>query len=190
MSNCKRPLEPMLTAELAELEGIAVTDLGRHVRVCPHCSAAARKILAANAVLDASLAEGRAIYSGSLLARARSTEQAPGMGRFRWSGGWLAIGPTLGWAAGAIGVLAFATVLLVVAPRHEPLPDAESPPGLTAAELTTQPPLIHAPGYDVAVIPTENPDVTIIWFSKENDDADATDAIRDGPIAVGPANGL
>lgn len=189
MSACHRPVEALLTAELDELAGEADTELGRHVRDCPHCSAAARKILAANEALNASLSQRRVLHSASLLARARSREHAPRASRPRWRARWLAYGP-LGWVGAGIGLVAVATVLLVLTLPREPLPSPELAAEQTAAGRASQPLMVDAPGYDVAVIPTENPDVTIIWFAKERDDEDVVDAIRDGPIAVDPANGL
>ncbi|MDE0661703.1 MAG: hypothetical protein OXI79_18870 [Gammaproteobacteria bacterium] len=186
MTACDRPVEPLLTAALDELAGTADTELSRHVRDCPHCAAAARKILAANDALDASLREGFVLHRASLLARAPSKEPTPGASRRRWRAPWPANRPALGWVAAAVGLVAVATVIVVVTPRQEPLPSprlAAEPP---ATEQASQPLTVDAPGYDVAVIPTENPDVTIIWFAKETDDAD----VVDGPIAVDPTSGL
>ena len=190
MTTCERPVAPLLTAELDELAGKADTELAGHVRECPHCAATARKILAANDALNASLSHARAVHSASLLLAARSGAQAMGADRPRWRPEWLANGPTLGWVAAAVGLVAVATVLLVVSALQEPVPSPESAAEQRAVEHASQPLIVDAPGYDVAIIPTENPDVTIVWFSKESDDADAVDAIRDGPIAVDPANGL
>ena len=188
MNACDRPVEPLLTAELDELAGEADTELGRHVRDCPHCSAAARKILAANATLNESLSRGRQPHSGPLIARARSRQR--GAGRPWWSVQWAASGTRLVWGAVAISVLAVWITLVAVVIRHDRLPDSKSATEQIAAERTAEPPLVEAPGYNVAVVPTANPAITIVWFSKENDDADAVDAIRDGPIAVDPVSGL
>ncbi|MDE0190419.1 MAG: hypothetical protein OXQ90_03600 [Gammaproteobacteria bacterium] len=188
MSACDRPVEALLTAELDELAGKADTELGRHVRDCPHCSAAARKILAANAALNESLTRGWQPLSGPLIARARSRKR--GAGRPSWSVQWAVGGTRLVWGAVAISVLAVWITLVAVVIRHDRLPDSESVTERIAAERTAEPPLVEAPGYNVAVVPTANPAITIVWFSKENDDADAVDAIRDGPIAVDPARGL
>ena len=192
MSTCERPLEPMLTAELAELEGTADTDLGRHVRDCPRCSAAARKILAANAVLNDSLVAQRTPDTRDLVDKARSGEAAtapiPAWRQLRWPGtqpGWR-------WVpiAAGIGTLAIAAILLAVVGSEEPLPGPEWKADPITSEYGTQPLLVDAPGYNVAVIPTANPDITIFWFSKEDDDVQEVDPVRDGPIAIGPGNGL
>ena len=187
MSAREHPVETLLTAELDELAGEADTELGRHVRDCPHLSAAARKILAAYATLNESLTRGKQPLSGPLIARARSRKR--GAGRPRRSVQW-AGGTRLVWGTVAISVLAVWVTLVTVVIRHDKLPDSKTVPEHIAAERAAEPPRVEAPGYNVAVVATANPAITIVWFSKENDDADAVDAIRDGPIAVDPANGL
>ena len=198
MTACDRPVEPLLTAELDDLAGKADTKLARHVRDCPHCRGAARKILAANAALDASLAAGRVLRGDSVIAEARSRQDAtradPAWGsrvsavrdrvavvRGAWR--WLP-------AAAAVGALAIAAILFAVVEREEPLPGREWSPDPIASADAARPLLVDAPGYNVAVIPTANPDIKIFWFSKVNDDAHEVDPIRDGPIAIGPGNGL
>ncbi len=188
MSACECFVDPLLTAELDELAGEADTELGRHVRDCPHCSAAAQRILAANATLNESLTLARQPHSGSLIARARSQNRSAG-GPW-WRVPWDAGGNRLVWGAVAISVLAVWVALVAVGIRHDRLPDSRSVPEHAAAERTAELLRVEAPGYHVAVVPTANPAITIVWFSKENDDANAVDAIRDGPIAVDPANGL
>ncbi len=184
MSGCERPVAPLLTAELADLEGVAETDLGRHVRDCPHCSAAARRILAANRVLNASLAEEREVHGGLLITRARSLERAWRFDHARWRARW----PALGLAAAAIGLVSISVVMLAVVARA---PSGNEPiSSQSAVDVTPQTLEVDAPGYRVAVIPTANPDLTIILFSREDDDGQQPGDVRNGPIAVGPANGL
>lgn len=189
MSASGRPVEALLTAELDELAGEADTELGRLVRDCPHYAAAARKILAANEALNASLAESRVLHADSLITRARSRERTAVPGRTRWGVRVSGAQPAWRWvpAAAAVGTMAIAAILLAVVGGNEPLPGPEWDPD--AAMPATQPLLVDAPGYNVAVIPTANPDITILWFSKENDDAQEVDPVRDGPIAIDP-NGL
>lgn len=180
MSAREGPVEALLTAELDELAGEADTELGRLVRDCPHCAAAARKILAANEALNASLTSSRATNASALMARARSSERSRASGwRMRWPvipAGWL-------WTAATVGTLAVWAIMVVFAWRTTSPADPESRPEVAAepAELS-----VDAPGYSVAVIPTSNPDITIIWLTKESDDGQHADAIRDGPITVGP----
>ena len=192
MTTRDRPLEPLLTAELDELAGKADTDLARRVRGDPRFSAAARKILAANSALDAALAisatstastasaASRATNAPALIARARSSERSRASGRrMQWPvipGAWL-------WTAATVGTLAVWAIMVVFAWRTTSPADPESRPEVAAEHAE---PSVHAPGYSVAVIPTSNPDITIIWLTKESDDGQHADAIRDGPIAVGP----
>lgn len=192
MSTCDHPVEALLTAELDELAGEADTELGRLVRDCPHCSAASRRILAANVALNAALDEGRVLHADSLIARARSEEEAAVAGRTWWRARATAVPPAWRWmpAAAAVGTLSIAAILLAVVGSEEPLPGPEWNPDAAMPEFAAQPLLVDAPGYNVAVIPTANPDITIFWFSKENDDAQEVDPVRDGPIAIGTPNGL
>lgn len=191
MSTSDRPAAALLTAELNELTGEADTELGRLVRDCPHCSAAARKILAANVVLNAALDEGRVLHADSLITRARSRQETTAAVRSRWRARVPAAPPAWRWipAAAAVGTLSIAAILLALVDSGEPLPGPEWDPDAAMSEYATQPLLVDAPGYNVAVIPTANPDITIFWFSKENDDAQEVDPVRDGPIAIDP-NGL
>lgn len=192
MTACHHPVEPLLTAELDELAGKADTELGRHVRDCPHCATAARKILAANDALNASLAEGRILSGGLLIAEARSRKGKAPEGRAWWGSRVPAAQPAWRWlpAAAAVGTLAIAATLLAVFGNEEPLPGPEWNPDPITPEHAAQPLVVDAPGYNVAVIPTANPDITILWFSKENDDVQEVVPVRDGPIAIGPGNGL
>jgi len=192
MSSCDRPVAALLTAELDELAGQADTELGRHVHDCPHCSAAARKILAANVVLNDSLVPERTTDVRDLVLRVRSGKAVsvavPAWRQLRWPG----LQPGWRWApiAAGIGIFAIAAILLAVVGIEEPLSGPEWAPNPITPEYASQPLLVDAPGYNVAVIPTANPDITIFWFSKENDDAQEVDPIRDGPIAIGSGNGL
>ena len=192
MSACDRPAGPLLTAELDELAGEADTELGRHVRDCPHCSAAARKILAANGTLNASLAEEGVLHAESLITRARSKEKTAVSGRAWWQVRAPAVPSAWRWipAAAAVGTLAVAAILLAVVGSEKSLPGPEWHADTTSPGYAAQPLLVDAPGYNVAVIPTANPDITIFWFSKENDDAQEVDPGRDGPIAIGAPSGL
>ena len=191
MSTSDRPVEALLTAELDELAGEADTELGRLVRDCPHCSAAARKILAANVVLNAALDEGRILHADSLITRARSRQKTTAAVRSWWRAR-VPAPPAWRWipAAAAVGTLSIAAILLALVDSDEPLPGPEWNPDTTTPEYAAQPLLVDAPGYNVAVIPTANPDITIFWFSKENDDAQEVDPVHDGPIAIGTPNGL
>lgn len=191
MNACDRPVEPLLTAELDELAGQADTELGRHVRDCPHCSATARKIMAANVALNASLAEARVLHSDSLIARARLREKTAVAGRSWWGTRVPPAQPAWRWAlpAAAVGTLAIAAILLWVVGSEEARPGSDEVAS-TGFARTVEPVHVDAPGYAIAVIPTANPDLTIIWFSKEGDDDHQVDDIRDGPIAVGSPNGL
>ena len=185
MSECTRPIDALLVAELDELRGDADTDLGRHVRACPRCSAAAREIVAANGRLDRTFGAEAVIDASALIARARSGP--PRTGRlFDRPRRWIAHPIPMRAAAvsAAFAVLAVA-VLILVGGREERLPGVEWIP-----ERPRQPPVVDAPYDKVVVIPTANPKLTIIWFSKEDDDAKHVDVPRDNPAVIGPGDQL
>jgi hypothetical protein len=143
--NCVAAREMMLVADLAELEGTTESDLGRHVRGCADCAAAAQRILAAEQEL------GRAMRN---VAPRRAADEAirrarDGAPRTRWV-----------WRAAP---LAAAAALAAVLLWHRPLVDhvlpSTMPPALDARLAVEAP-----PGRSVAVFRTDNPDIVVIWF--------------------------
>ena len=69
--------------------------------------------------------------------------------------------PRLGWSAIAASMVAATAivVLLLQKPILEPLPPPVRPQ-----------PLVNAADYNLVVMPTRNPDITILWFYKETDE--------------------
>ena len=154
MSDCARALEYLLDAEPDELSGRSDTEVGRHVRECDRCRAASQKVLDSTARLDAALAVVPDDFDfAAILRRAKSPESkrhtaTVGPIRRRWGG--IA---TVALAASIVG-------LLVLSDRDDPLPGTA-----VTARVTVQLPIVDAAAdQDVAVIETDNPDITVLWF--------------------------
>ena len=154
MSGCTRSLDYLLEAELDELDGGSDTEVGRHVRDCERCRAVAQKVLDGTARLDAALATVPDGFDVDVvLGRARSPESGPPRTtisplRRRWQR--IA---TVALAASIVG-------LLVLGDRDEALPGAPFVPRVTAQLPIVEP----SAGQNVAVIQTDNPDITVLWF--------------------------
>lgn len=141
MSDCTLNVDALLDADPDELSGAADSEVGRHVRDCPQCRDAARTILEATdrlrAVLDA---PPPPLDVDAVLARAK--RRRPLAGR------WL-----------AVAAAALLAGLWLFGERERPLPGEPPPPRPEAY------PLVEASGdRDVAVIPTANPEITVLWF--------------------------
>ena len=152
MTPCTSRLEALLDADVAELDGSGDSDLAQHVRSCDQCRAAAEHVLATNHALDSALDATVEPDVDALLARARlrpvpgTTALRPLRGR-RW--------PIVA-AAAAIGAL-------MLGRGDRPLP-GDPPLLLSEATVTLDVPA----GQDVAVLQTDNPDITVLWFFQED----------------------
>lgn len=153
-----RPL--LLEAEPHSLAGEGNDAVAEHVRRCPACAAEGRAILAANQALDGLLGSLAAPVDVDEVLRlagehAATTEplrgDAPRHPRARRPA-WRVFWPTLAAAAAVAGLLFLR-------------PDAPPPVPLARAAQAAPPPLVEsAPGRDVAVLPTSDPDITVLWF--------------------------
>ena len=154
MSDCTRSLDYLLEADLDELGGQSATDVGRHIRDCGRCRAMAQRVLDSTARLDAALATVPDGFDvDSVLVRAKSPEsrsQAATISPIRPR--WQRIA-SVALAASIVG-------LLVLGDRDEPLPGTAFAPRLTAQLPIVDPSSVQ----NVAVIETENPDITVLWF--------------------------
>ena len=150
MIECPR-VHDLLEAEPEELSGAGTTPLARHVRGCERCAVSARMILGANAGLEAALnaATARVVPDlDALIAEARvaGVSGEPARPRHAWR-----MWATLAAAATVVGLL--------LLPALDP-----SLPGVPL-EATAAPAAHEIPaGRDVAIIATDNPDITILWF--------------------------
>lgn len=158
MNDCNSIISRMLEAPLEELDPASEGEIAEHLRGCASCRAAAEAIV----VETRALGEWRSpmgdpdldailVRAGVPAEKAAST----GMGRRNGTKAWL------GLAAAA----ALATVLLRPSPPpmpgEGPTPRTPSPPPLVEA----------APGRDVVVLPTRNPDITVVWFYDSEESA-------------------
>ena len=163
MSACAPFRELLLEAEAAELRGEGESLLARHVRACSSCARAAALILGETARLDALLSEAPPLDVDALLARAVvvSGSAAAPVGTHRPARGapphrrfsrrlWV---PTAAAAA-------LAALLLWQADEMQ-----TPPASVTAARERSTLPLVEpVPGQDVAVLQTDDPDITVVWL--------------------------
>jgi hypothetical protein len=148
VSACRERLDAMLEADPHELAGEGESALAVHVRSCSGCRDAAQAILDATARLDAVLdAPGRAPDIEAILTRARlRVTPSPPATRRPAARRWVALA--------AAGIAA-----IMVIGRREPAPPESTPPRLVT------PPLVEVvDDADIVLIPTGNPDITILWF--------------------------
>ena len=154
---CDEARELLLEAGPDELEGRGGSPLALHLRGCAGCAAAAARIVQATRALDTHLLTTAdeeavdAILAG--LGHPGSRRTAPVRDR-----------PDPRWRRAAWGSLAAAAAavgLLFVARGSAPVNEAA--PRLAAS--VPAPPLVEASSAaTVAVIETDNPDITVLWF--------------------------
>ena len=154
MSGCARSLDYLLEADLDELGGESATEVALHIRDCARCRAVAQKILDSTARLDMALTTRPGEFDvDALLERARSPESGPKTAtisplRQRWH------------RIANVALAAAVVGLLVLGDRDEPLPGTEFAPSPTAQLPIVEP----STGQNVAVIKTDDPDITVLWF--------------------------
>lgn len=159
MTECNALQDKLLTASPAELRGAGDTPLARHLAGCASCRERAQRIVALTEVLARRLDAPAGVPDvEAILARARRDSDAGARAPRARGTGRRSTRRHLPWLG-----LAAAAVLAAVLLRPVPRPTAPSTgpaPGLEA-DL----PLVEsAPGNDVAVLPTADPDITILWF--------------------------
>lgn len=158
MTPCQEVRRLILEGEPHELRGIGDSPLAAHVRACPRCARVATTVLAETERLDAYLTRdptearvdaildraGWIDPSPSGVADGPASDAAARRWRPRWA--WLA-------AAAAVGAL-------LLLPGRSVRPGPELP-----AVAGSRPPTVEAmSGQRVAVLETENPDITVLWF--------------------------
>lgn len=150
--SCSEAREAILEADIAQLEGRDGDALAGHLGGCSRCQAMAQMIL------DRERDLGEAIEGlvptpelDELLERAK-TERVEGRGAIR---------RRLRWSAPRLVPLAAAAALVALFLGREPiLPGDPVVPLITAPGLGLEIP----EGQDVAVLATNNPDITVLWF--------------------------
>lgn len=153
---CAEARKRLLEAGPDELRPDHDGPLAAHLLVCRPCDAAAQTIRSFEADLAAQLGGGPRVDAAEVVRKALAADGAPpelSAARRRarsWTGreAWLAL------------AMAAAIAVVFLWPRPpRPLPGTRMP---TPA---IDPPAVEAPaGHDVAVLPTSNPDITVLWF--------------------------
>ena len=158
-SACGRPAEALLRAERDELDGSGTTELAGHIRACERCGALAQSILAGYETLDDTLEPAVQLNAQCIVALGRARADAGVRRRSRWR---LPLPPA--WAAATAAAASIAAILALVlpAPRGPQLEPVWQPPATVASA-----PVVSAPHHNVAVIQTDDPDITVFWFYKE-----------------------
>lgn len=152
--SCEAVREALLVAEPDELRGESGGEVVDHLRACAQCRADADRILAGSRALDAWLgAPGRA----------PTLEQLAGLGPVApgpaHRGSWRRARPAAAWIALSA---AAAAIALLVRPPARPRPSGiavEVPPNTEPLPLVQD-----AGGRSFAVLETEDPDITVLWF--------------------------
>ena len=152
MSDCPCSAE-VLTADIETLRSRSDTDLARHIATCPDCGTTAATILAATAALAEAL-DDAPVPDPALLVQRATEPRRPVVREFRLA--------RLTWALPLSGTAAAATTLYLALVTPDPVPEGKS----WTPSPPQAPPLVDAPGYDIVVLPTTDPDITIIWLVK------------------------
>jgi anti-sigma factor RsiW len=152
--SCDDVRQALLLAEPGELRRESRGEVADHLRTCAACRADADRILAATDALDGWLAtRGRAPALDQLLGPEPAGREAPRRAS------WLRTRPAMAW----IGLSAAAVlVALLVRPPVQRAPNGivvEAPPNDEPLPLVQD-----AAGRSFAVLQTEDPDITVLWF--------------------------
>lgn len=167
MSECASFRDLMLEAEPAELRGEGEGPLARHVRGCATCARTASLLLEETARVDELLSEAPPLDVGAVLARAgvearaaagraEATRNArPDEARLR-----ILRFPTRRLWVPLAAAAALAGVLLLRGPGP-----TRAPTGGQAAGEVALPPIVEAAAdQDLAVMPTNDPNITVVWI--------------------------
>ena len=156
---CRRPVADLLRADVDELEGCGSTELAGHIRACERCGALARSILSGYEALDDTLEAAVRVQERWIVALGQTRAARGVRHRSRWA---LPIPPV--WAAATVAAASIAAALALVlpAPLDPPLEQVWLPPASAASV-----PVVSAAQHNVAVIQTDDPDITVFWFYKE-----------------------
>ena len=155
MTDCSTTRDWIVEADVEELRHGASGEHGGHLAACPVCRALADEILGAEEALDELLGSARpALDVEAALAQAREAHQVARRHRH-----WQMAVPLSAAALGGLLLLA----------RPSPTPVSEFDPATVAAARTLglagRRPLVRADSHEsVAVLPTGNPNITVIWF--------------------------
>lgn len=147
--NCTEATQLLLEAEGTELRADEPTPLSEHLKTCDRCRMAAQHISDQEQSLRGFLSAVRPRTPGEVAVQ-RAVEEARQRSRKRL---WIGIAPALA-AAGIAGILLVGNGGLTTTEPGEPM----------AAPSLRQEPLVEsAPGQQVAVFTTDNPNIVVVW---------------------------
>ena len=159
MTTCSDIRKLLLEATPAELRGEGEGALAEHLRECALCRRRAARLLEAEAALDAALGAGGALDVEAVLARAA---QAAMELTWRERAG-SAVRSLASVRRGWIPLAAAAVVVTLLLVARSP-----APPPLPAVARSEALPLVETTSADaVAIIETDNPNITLLWFSEQ-----------------------
>lgn len=150
--NCTQAREALLEADLARLEDGSGDTLAGHLGGCENCRSMARMILEGERGL------GKAMET---LVPAADLDELLERAKREPAGARGAIRRKLRWSArGAVPLAAAAALAALFLGREPVLPGDPVVPLATAPGLGLE----VTEGRDVAVLATNNPDITVLWF--------------------------
>lgn len=151
MNACRDLRARLLEADPRELAGLGPSEVADHVRTCAACGAVAGAILEETAALGRFLAEaGQPPDVEAILTSAGVPRSEPGAAARVFS--------FPSWRRWSALAAAAAVVGLLLLPADAPVEVADIPP------LEGRPLVEVPPDRNVAVLPTANPDITVLWF--------------------------
>ena len=156
--HCEIARDRILEADPAELSYEVAGDLTKHLESCGACQALAERVL-----------ESESALAGAIAAMEPGLDVDVALARVPSGRGW---GSVRGWRRAGLALpLAAAAVAALV------MLQPQGNPGQTVAFDPSSPVVARALGWDrpasvvrstshvsVAILPTENPDITIVWF--------------------------
>lgn len=151
MNSCRDMRVLLLEADLDELAGDGSSPVAEHVRACAGCRDIAGRIVEETRGLDSYLSRGASAPDvdailGAVGVGDAATDPPPRVLPFTPWRRWTALA-----AAAAVAGLFFLR--------------ADDAPQVVGPVAFQTPPLVEAaPDRNVAVMPTANPDITVLWF--------------------------
>ncbi len=166
MTSCNAMRAMMLHASPRTLRGEGDDALARHVASCGECARVARRLLRDLEALDEALGSAPPVLDvDALLARAGRAPPRRARDTSQPVAGTVSPPRWRRWAAVALAACVAGLALFVrsrlTTPGVEP---ARLPILAGAAPAQPAPTVVSAPGRNVAVIPTDNPDITVVWY--------------------------
>lgn len=162
MTTCSDIRELLLEASPAELGGEGDGPLAAHLRECALCRRRAARLLEADEALDAALGAPGTLDVEAVLERAArlpSVHLVSTWGARAGSAARRALSARRAWVPLAAAAAVAGLLLVARSPAPPPLP---------AVAHAEAPPLVEeSSAGGVAIIETDNPDITVLWFFEQ-----------------------